>query len=160
MTLILSFGLAFQASAASGIITQDMLIADADFSQQLFKAYENEMVQKADGSYEFSNLLRCKADQCWLMKGQWETVPESRSLNNIMFTPVLESAVWDLTEYMRVQPTLDYKQGHVIRSKEISATKAQKEYSLKCADAQNQQTGAIVFGQCVLMNGIPVSTQP
>lgn len=150
------FFLGFNVAALAGsvVVNEDVLIQEPEFSKLIWTAYRQEWQRQTDGSFTFSNLLKCKEQKCWLMKGMWTNNLESSLSRNVIYIPKNDDAVFDLFEYMNVQPEKEQFQGERISSKIIEYNTQQKSYSLNCINVTRSATGRSKYMQCVLYNGI------
>jgi hypothetical protein len=150
------FFLGFNIAALAGsvVVNEDILIQEPEFSKLIWKAYSHDWQKQADGSSTFSNLLKCKEQKCWLMKGMWTNNQVSSLSRNVIYIPRNDDSVFDLFEYMNVQPEKEQFQGERMFSKKIEYKTQQKSYSLNCINVTRSATGKSKFIQCVLYNGI------
>lgn len=129
-------------------------INEPKFARLIYKAYLREADRLADGSIQFSNLFRCSKSKCVLNEGQWLQSDEASSMAQALLTPKEDSAVFDLTEYMRVKPALSNEDGVTMATKEISVTVNGKYYGLTCVTATENESQKTLMSQCTLLNGI------
>ncbi len=150
--VLLTLGL--QAFAAPVVTTQDVEIKEPKFVQQLRKAYYNSSEVGSNGVMVFSDLLSCSATTCTLLAGKWLMHPEPSFLKNVMYTPHADSAVFDLSEYMQIQPEVKSSQGYETRTKTLETESSGKLYSLVCHSLIRKANSTIEQSQCVLYNGL------
>ena len=154
-TLLLTVVFSSLTTLAAVVPTeQDIVINEPSFAKLMYKAYRGEAEKNADGSITFSNLLTCSKTKCVLHKGQWLQSNDSSSIAQAVLTPKEDSAVFDLTEYMKVKPSVTDDEGMKMSTKELSAVVSGKQYSLICINAVDSQSQATLMEQCTLLNGL------
>lgn len=160
--LMMAILLSAQFAQAGEILSQNRKIENPRLANLLYKAYVDDESLQPDGSFTFSNLIRCElaGDQkanatCELLAGAWEVSTEPSYMKDVMYTPLIEDSVLDLMEYMRVKPKFKKDDGVLTRTKSLKVKSGGKEHSLTCVAASLAEGEADLFTQCVLYQGLP-----